>query len=167
MRNNTREAWAPAVSTNFAHLLRASLIDYFLVLFGREVRVSSAKARTCLHPPPTPSFILTIPQLSTVHVCVLSCFRRVRLFVTLWTVAHPQGSSVRGILQARILEWVAMPSSRGSSPPTDRTHVSDISCIGRWVLYHLCYLGSPLSTVVNCNFPFGYKAEVKASFLFF
>ena len=30
------------------------------------------------------------------------------------------GSSVHGILQARILEWVAMPSSRGSSPPRDR-----------------------------------------------
>ena len=33
----------------------------------------------------------------------------------------PPGSSVRGILQARILEWVAMPSSRGSSWPRDRT----------------------------------------------
>ena len=39
----------------------------------------------------------------------------------------PPGSSVRGILQARILEWVATPSSRGSSPPRDRTHVSGIA----------------------------------------
>ena len=31
----------------------------------------------------------------------------------------PPGSSVHGILQARILEWLAMPSSRGSSPPRD------------------------------------------------
>ena len=46
------------------------------------------------------------------------------------------GSSVHGILQARILEWVAMPSSRGSSPPRDWTCVSYISCIGRQVLYH-------------------------------
>ena len=38
----------------------------------------------------------------------------------------PPGSSVRGILQARILEWVAMPSSRGSSQPRDRTQVSCI-----------------------------------------
>ena len=29
-----------------------------------------------------------------------------------------------------------MPSSRGSSPPTDRTHISYISCIGRQILYH-------------------------------
>ena len=38
------------------------------------------------------------------------------------------GSSVRGILQARILEWGAMPFSRGSSQPTDRTLVSCVSC---------------------------------------
>ena len=36
----------------------------------------------------------------------------------------PAGSSVHGILQARILEWVAMPSTRGSSQPRDRTLVS-------------------------------------------
>ena len=34
------------------------------------------------------------------------------------------GSSVHGILQAGVLEWVAMPSSRGSCLPRDRTHVS-------------------------------------------
>ena len=39
------------------------------------------------------------------------------------------GSSVHGILQARILEWVAMPTSRGSSQPRDRTH---ISCLLQW-----------------------------------
>ena len=46
------------------------------------------------------------------------------------------GSSVHGILQARILEWVAMPSSRGSSRPRDQTHISHISCTGKQVLYH-------------------------------
>ena len=43
------------------------------------------------------------------------------------------GSSVHGIPQARILEWVAISSSRGSSWPRDWTFVS---CIGRWILYH-------------------------------
>ena len=42
------------------------------------------------------------------------------------------GSFVRGILQARTLEWVAMPFSRGSSWPRDRTCISYVSCIGRW-----------------------------------
>ena len=37
------------------------------------------------------------------------------------------GSSVRGILQARILEWVTYPFSRGSSQPRDRTQVSSIA----------------------------------------
>ena len=39
----------------------------------------------------------------------------------------PPGSSVHGILQARILEWVAIPFSRGLSPPRDRTQVSHIA----------------------------------------
>ena len=38
----------------------------------------------------------------------------------------PPGSSVHGILQARVLEWVAISFSRGSSPPRDRTQVSCI-----------------------------------------
>ena len=45
-------------------------------------------------------------------------------------------SSVHGILRARILEWVAISSSMGSSRPRDRTRVSCTSCIGRQVLYH-------------------------------
>ena len=45
-------------------------------------------------------------------------------------------SSVHGILQARILEWVAVPSSRGSSLARDRTRISYVSCIGRQILYH-------------------------------
>ena len=46
----------------------------------------------------------------------------------------PPGSPVYGVLQARILEWVAMLPSRGSSQPRDQTRVSN--CIGKWVLYH-------------------------------
>ena len=48
----------------------------------------------------------------------------------------PPGSSVHGILQAGILEWVAMPSSRGSSRPRDPIHVSQVLCLGRPVLYY-------------------------------
>ena len=56
----------------------------------------------------------------------------------------PPGFSVHGVLQARILEWVAMPSSRGSSPPWNQTRVSWISCVGRQILHHQRHLGSPL-----------------------
>ena len=46
------------------------------------------------------------------------------------------GSSIHRIFQARILEWVTLPSFRGSTWPKDRTHISYISCIGRRFLYH-------------------------------
>ena len=48
-------------------------------------------------------------------------------------------SSVHGILQGRILEWVAIPYSRGSSQPRDQTWVSCVSRIGRPILYHWCH----------------------------
>ena len=54
------------------------------------------------------------------------------------TVCDPPGSSV----QARTLEWVAVPSSRGSAPPRDHTRVSNVSRFGREQLYHWRHLGS-------------------------
>ena len=68
-----------------------------------------------------------------VSYSILSCF--------LWPHGcSPPGSSVRGILQVRISEWVAMPSSRGSSWPRDRAWVF---CISRWILYHLRHQRGP------------------------
>ena len=46
------------------------------------------------------------------------------------------GSSVHGILQARILEWIAFSSFRGSFRPRHRTCISYVSCLGRQVLDH-------------------------------
>ena len=60
----------------------------------------------------------------------------------------PPDSSVHGILQARILECVAMPSSRGSSQPKDRTQVSYIA--GRF-FNHLNHQGSPSSVCWKAN----------------
>ena len=65
---------------------------------------------------------------------------------TLWTVALQ--APLPMILQARILEWVAVASCRGSSRPRDQTLVSYISRIGRQVLYHLCHLGRPEPSAV-------------------
>ena len=47
------------------------------------------------------------------HACILSCFSPVGLLATPWTAARQAPLSI-GILQARILEWVAMPSSRNA-----------------------------------------------------
>ena len=61
----------------------------------------------------------------------------------------PPGSSVHGILQARILRWVATPSSRGSSQPRDQTLVSYVSCTGRWFfLLPLAPPGKPVSSFI-------------------
>ena len=54
--------------------------------------------------------------IETENALYAESLSHVRLFATPWTVAHQAPLSV-GILQARILEWVAMPSSRGSSQP--------------------------------------------------
>ena len=43
------------------------------------------------------------------------------------TLCDPMNYTVHGILQARILEWVAFPFSRGSSQPRDQTQVSHIA----------------------------------------
>ena len=76
-----------------------------------------------------------------VCVCVCVC---VLVTQSCPTLCNPMdctlpGFFVHGILQARILEWVAIPFSRGSSQPKDQTQ---ISCITGY-LYHLSYQGSP------------------------
>ena len=48
----------------------------------------------------------------------------------------PPGTSVQGLFQARILEQVAICYSRGSSWPKDWTCISDVSCIGKQIIYH-------------------------------
>ena len=72
-----------------------------------------------------------------VCVCVCTCARRV-MCVHLFVTPGPSspGSSVQGIFLARILEWVAISFSKGSSRLRDQTHISCISCIGRQILYH-------------------------------
>ena len=64
----------------------------------------------------------------------------------------PPGSSVSGILQARILAWIAISYSGGFSQPRDQTPTSWISCIGRQILYQLYHLGSSLQWNINHTF---------------
>ena len=93
-----------------------------------------------------------------VCVCVCACMHAKSLQSCL-TLCHPMDCSlpdpsVHGILQARILEWVAMPSSRGSSWPRDQTCISYVSCIGSQVLSHQChpfFLAHRLSCSVACG----------------
>ena len=63
------------------------------------------------------------------------CCLVAKSYLNLWGTMDnsPPGSSVHGILQARILEWVAISFSRGFLHPGIEP---SISCIGRWILYH-------------------------------
>ena len=54
-------------------------------------------------------------------LCCAWSLSHVWLFATPWTAAHQAPLSM-GVLQARILEWIPMPSSRGSSQSRDRTN---------------------------------------------
>ena len=76
-------------------------------------------------------------------VCVLSRFSLCNP-----VSCSPPGSSVHGILQARILEWVATPFSRESFRLRNQILISCVSCIGRWVLYHQHQLGYPLGSLI-------------------
>ena len=58
-------------------------------------------------------------------------------------------SSVHGVSQERILEWVVIPFSRASSQPSNWTCISCVSGIGGQILYHLSHQGSP---VINGTF---------------
>ena len=73
------------------------------------------------------------PMWSSYLKLVCLCARSLQSCLTLSNTmgCSPPGSSVHGILQARVLEWVAMPSSRGSSLPRDGIWISYSSCIGR------------------------------------
>ena len=67
---------------------------------------------------------------------------------------YPPGSSVPEILQTKILEWVAMPSSRGSSQLRDQTHISCISCIAgaffsHWATWKAPEAGGSLNKYVE------------------
>ena len=78
------------------------------------------------------SIVFSLYHIFMFTMCTLSCFS--------WTLYDPMdcgppGSSLCGILQARILKWVAMPSSRGSFRPRDWTCMYYVSFISRWVLY--------------------------------
>ena len=101
----------------------------------------------------------------------------IQLCLTLCTPMHcsPPGSSVQRILQARILEWVAIPSSRESSRPRDRTCVSYISCAttdttweaqGKWKLMMLNTVFIYLSAIWVSGYLSG-KTPAKVCVCFF
>ena len=77
----------------------------------------------------------------------------------------PPDSSVHAIFQPRILEWVAISSSRRSSWPRDQSHISSICCTGRWILYHRATWEAPkLSAASLWKWP---KRIIESSYTIF
>ena len=98
------------------------------------IRIMWEKGQVCCGQTPHPHLSLTMREEPLNHLekglrqncAVLSRYSGVRVFATIWNVA----------CQAKVLEWVTVHSSKGSSQPQDRTLASDVSGMGRQVLYH-------------------------------
>ena len=96
--------------------------------------------------PPLPVFKLGHWFSPALSLCVcVQWFSHVWLVTSLSDPCSPPGSSVRGIFQVRILEWVALSFSRRSSWPRDWTCIPFVSCTGNQILCHQRHLGSPHS----------------------
>ena len=111
-----------------------------------------------------------------VCVCVCMC---VCVCVCACTCVHTQscptlcdpmdysvpGSSVYGIFQARILEWVAISFCRRSSWPRNWTHVSCISCTDKWNLYHCDIWEAPVKALGMLNLSDTFKKVMNIELL--
>ena len=132
--SNSAPAQGPAVQP-----YSGALYLEFLQLFPRPPTqsthpTSDAKCRSRL----SPVLLTQWLQIRARHVPLLTCVLVVQLCLTLRDPVDcsPPESFVHGISQPRMLEWVVISSSRGSSQPRDGTLVSCVSCIGRQVPYH-------------------------------
>ena len=97
-----------------------------LVSLGQLCEVGNfvtCNAQTKLY---TPFFLSVLypKEVITFFVCVYVCVSQLCLTFCNPMDCSPPGSSVNGVLQVRILEWIATPISRGSSCPKDQTWVS-------------------------------------------
>ena len=110
-------------------IIITALKIYWVTLFARHL----AKCLTWIIPS---DLILSCmwEEILSLCLCIHIC-RMLMLIQSCPTLCLP-GSSIHGILQARILEWVSMSSTRVSSRPRKQTSVSWVSCVGRWILYH-------------------------------
>ena len=116
-------------------------VDWWKKMHGREKWVSSSFSAMCSQ---KKKFLIAMVSSTwfifydTWKVVFALCATSLQSCLTLCNSmdCSPLGSTVHGILQARILGHVAISSSRDSPQPRDLTYISYDSCIGRCVLYH-------------------------------
>ena len=95
---------------------------------------------------------------SSVWVDVCVCVSRSVMFNSLWPHGRSPGSSVHGILQTRIIKWVAILCSRGSSWPWDWTRVSYIA--GRFFIVRATGMWETISHFSTVSFIFPYSLKM-------
>ena len=126
---NLRDYSPPGSSVHGIH--QARILEWVAIPFSR----GSSRRRdwTCISTSPALQAD-ALPSEPPGKPMYSSCVHHAQLLQSCPILHDPMdgslpGSSVHGVIQARILEWVAMPSSRGSSWPRDWTNVSCGSCI--------------------------------------
>ena len=121
---------------------RLSDFHFFQERYVRLNLRKSANAAVGAFSPQAPESIFSIP-LSDPNTCVPA--QSLQVCPALWDPmdCNPPDSSVHGILQARILEWGALPSSGGSSWLRHGSQISCASCIGQADSLPLGHWGSP------------------------
>ena len=108
-------------------------------------------------------FLFIFQLLGTKSYLIHISFVKMKVAQSCPTLCHPMDYTVHGILQARILEWVAVPFSKGSSQPRDWTQVSHIIdrfftswvilCdIKYWVLNKIFWIYLIVVTIINRNY---------------
>ena len=131
--------WTPAKYT-----LVFSCVSRYTEQLWRQTSLAVWLGPDVEHQTPTPhrpTIEHSLSQLATVKICwelqpeINTSLQSCLTFCDPIDCSSP-GSSIHGILQARMLAWVAMSYSKISSRPRDWTHIAYVFCIGRWVLYH-------------------------------
>ena len=111
-------------------ILQARVLVWAAMPFSKESANPVIKATSLI--------CLLHRQLGSLPLMPPVCAQSLQSCLTLYDPmdSSPTGSSVHGVVLARILEWVAISSSRGSSQTRDRTLISCVSSISRWTFYH-------------------------------
>ena len=115
------------------------LLDKECIVFAFASRAPKTVYVPCRHPKfikylSSNNRVCKLIHTPCMHACVLIRFSHVRLFDPM--NCSPPGSSVQEISKPEHWSGLSCPPPEESSPPRDGTHVSYVSCIGRWVLYH-------------------------------
>ena len=120
---------SPAGSS-LLEILQARVLVWAAMPFSKESANPVIKATSLI--------CLLHRQLGSLPLMPPVCAQSLQSCLTLYDPmdSSPTGSSVHGVVLARILEWVAISSSRGSSQTRDRTLISCVSSISRWTFYH-------------------------------